>query len=133
MPYLIDSNVCIQFLRKPGSPVAHRLLTLNESEVLLCDIVKAELIYGAYRSARVEENLDQVLRFCDLFTSLPFEGRAAEIYGRIRRELEVSGRGIGPHDLMIASIALANDLILVTHNVGEFSRISELKIEDWEA
>jgi tRNA(fMet)-specific endonuclease VapC len=39
----------------------------------------------------------------------------------------------GPNDLMIAAIALVHGSILVTHNTREFSRIKELKIEDWEA
>lgn len=58
---------------------------------------------------------------------------AAEYYGRIRAELAAQGSPIGPNDLMIAAIALANELTLVTHNVNEFSRISDLIIEDWEA
>lgn len=133
MPYLPDSNVCIQFLRQPDTPIARRLISLDRSEAMLCDIIKAELLYGAYRSARVEENLNQVRSFCDLFDSLPFDGQAAEIYGRTRRQLELVGTPIGSNDLMIASIALVHNLILVTHNVREFSRVPDLQIEDWEA
>jgi tRNA(fMet)-specific endonuclease VapC len=43
------------------------------------------------------------------------------------------GTPIGAYDLQIAAIALANNLILVTHNVNEFSRVEGLQIEDWEA
>jgi len=46
--------------------------------------------------------------------------------------LEASGTPIGAYDLQIAAIALANDLTLVTHNVREFSRVADLKVEDWE-
>lgn len=66
------------------------------------------------------------------FTSLPFDDSAAEIYGRIRAELEAVGMLIGPYDMMIAAIALANDLTLVTHNTREFGRVAGLKVEDWE-
>jgi tRNA(fMet)-specific endonuclease VapC len=65
-------------------------------------------------------------------TNLPFDDFAAEIYGRIRAELEAAGMLIGPYDMMIAAIALANDLTLVTHNTREFGRVAGLKIEDWE-
>jgi tRNA(fMet)-specific endonuclease VapC len=62
---------------------------------------------------------------------LPFEDRAAKVYGQIRADLETKGTPIGPNDLMIAAIALANDLTLVTHNTAEFSRVPALKFVDW--
>ena len=66
------------------------------------------------------------------FISLPFDGQAADICGRIRASLARRGTPIGPYDFQIAAIALANNLILVTHNVDEFSRVEGLRIEDWE-
>jgi tRNA(fMet)-specific endonuclease VapC len=65
------------------------------------------------------------------FVSLPFDDRAAEEYGKVRAELAVRGTPIGPNDLMIASIALANQVTLVTHNTAEFSRIPGLTLDDW--
>jgi tRNA(fMet)-specific endonuclease VapC len=47
--------------------------------------------------------------------------------------LEQAGTPIGANDLLIAAIAIANQLTLVTHNVSEFARISSLSVEDWEA
>lgn len=61
-----------------------------------------------------------------------FDLRAAEIFGKIRTKLEAIGMRIGPYDLQIAAIALANDAILVTGNVREFSRVEGLRIENWE-
>jgi tRNA(fMet)-specific endonuclease VapC len=132
MVYLPDTNACVHYLRQPNSLVARRLLAVRPGEMTLCDIVVAELFYGAHRSAKVTENLAQVRRFCALFPSLPFDGQAAEIYGRLRRELESVGTPIGSNDLFIASIALAHGLTLVTHNVREFSRVPNLHYEDWE-
>ncbi|WP_445247774.1 PIN domain-containing protein [Microcoleus sp. OTE_8_concoct_300] len=63
---------------------------------------------------------------------LPFDDQSAVIYGQIRAKLAASGTPIGPNDLLIASIALANNLILVTHNTREFSRVEGLRLEDWE-
>ena len=71
-------------------------------------------------------------RLSSQLISLPFDDSAAEIYERIRAELEAVGMLIGPYDMMIAAIALANDLTLVTHNTREFGRVAGLKIEDWE-
>lgn len=69
--------------------------------------------------------------FCRRFDSLPFDDAAAEEYGRIRAELTAAGTPIGPNDLMIASIALANQLTLVTSNTAEFGRVPGLQIENW--
>ena len=78
------------------------------------------------------KNLSQVQIFCRQFQSQPFDDLAAEEYGRIRAHLAGLGMLIGPNDLLIASIALANGLTLVTHNTREFSRIPGLKLEDWQ-
>lgn len=61
-----------------------------------------------------------------------FDDLAAERYGELRAHLDAAGTPIGPNDLMIASIALANSLTLVTHNTGEFSRVPGLRLEDWQ-
>jgi tRNA(fMet)-specific endonuclease VapC len=92
----------------------------------------AELLYGAHRSAHQAQTLIQVQAFCRPFQSLAFDDRAAEEYGRIRAHLDGLGTPIGPNDLMIASIALAHGLTLVTHNTSEFSRVPGLKLEDWQ-
>jgi tRNA(fMet)-specific endonuclease VapC len=64
--------------------------------------------------------------------SLAFEDVAAEKYAYIRADLARRGQLIGPNDLMIAAICIANDVTLVTHNTAEFGRIDGLKLEDWE-
>ena len=63
---------------------------------------------------------------------MPFDDQSAIIYGQIRAGLAAYGTPIGPNDLLISSIALANNLILVTHNTREFSRVEGLRLEDWE-
>jgi len=70
--------------------------------------------------------------FAERFVSLPFDDISAEIYARIRADLERAGAPIGSNDLIIGSIALANDLILVTHNTREFGQIANLQLDDWE-
>ena len=76
--------------------------------------------------------MKKLRHFLNRFISLPFDDQCAEIYGEIRRQLEKEGNVIGPYDLMIAAIALANKVILVSHNTREFSRIKHLDLEDWE-
>ena len=78
-------------------------------------------------------NRTLVEHFCRRFVSLPFDDRAADTYATIRAELAATGQLIGPNDLLIAAIALANRVVLVTHNTREFGRIVGLRVEDWES
>ncbi len=132
MLYLPDTNVWINHLNPAPSVVKTKLSSHSPAQIVLCDVVKAELYYGAYKSARREANLAVLAALFASFSSLPFDGEAAHISGEIRADLARKGTPIGPYDLQIAAIALANGCILVTHNIGEFSRIADLKLEDWE-
>jgi tRNA(fMet)-specific endonuclease VapC len=130
--YLLDTNVCIHYLNSSNNPIFERLNLLTSNDVFLCDIVKFELYYGAYKGSKKQKNLASLTVFFNQFVSLPFDGCSANICGRIRAELNKKGTPIGVYDLQIASIALANNLVLVTHNIGEFSRVEGLQYEDWE-
>lgn len=98
----------------------------------VCSIVKAELFYGAMRSNNPKRTLDRQQRFLLSFASLPFNDEAAIVYGQIRARLALAGTPIGTCDLLIAAIALSNNLTLVTHNTREFERVEGLQVEDWE-
>jgi len=132
MTYLLDTNSCVEFLNHRDSAVTRKLSEMNREDVALCSVAKAELYIGAYKSSRRDDNLGVLRHFFSQFASFPFDDRAAEIYGRIRVQLAGGGKLIGPNDLLIAAIAMANDMVLVTHNTREFSRVVGLRIEDWE-
>ena len=130
--YLLDTNVCIRLLNERHPQILHRFRSHSPTEIALCSVVKAELLYGARHSQKVEPNLQRLKIFFSPLVSLPFDDRSAEEYGQIRADLAAQGKPIGPNDLLIAAIARAYDAVLVTHNVDEFSRITGLRIEDWE-
>jgi len=132
MKYLLDTNVCIVYLNGRNIHLRNKLCQYNPYDIAICSVVKAELFFGAMRSHNPQCNLLKQKHFLSQFQSLPFDDKAAEIFGNIRAELAVKGTPIGPYDLMIAAIALAYDRVLVTHNVREFGRIDNLQIEDWE-
>ena len=94
-------------------------------------MVKAELLYGAERSPKREDNLQKIRQFLLPFEIVGFGNQETERYATIRVELERAGTPIGPNDLVIAAITAANDGILVTNNEKEFKRVSGLKIENW--
>jgi tRNA(fMet)-specific endonuclease VapC len=131
MKYLLDTNTCIRFLNRRSEPTIKRLSSITASEIAVCSVVKAELFAGAKRSQQPERTLERQREFLDHFVSLTFDDAAAEVYSTIRAALETAGTPIGPNDLLIASIAMANDLVLVTTNTKEFSRVEGLKVEDW--
>ena len=130
--YLLDTNACIRILNDSSPSLIARLQQHQPGEIHLCAVVKAELIFGAYHSSRVAENLRVLDRFFEPFVSVPFDDRCVMGYGRIRSDLAREGMMIGPYDLMIAATAISHELTLVTHNTNEFARIAGLQIEDWE-
>jgi len=132
MAWLLDTNAWIAYLKSAQSPIRARLEKLRPADVLLCSVVKAELLHGAEKYGNREHRRTILTGLFSPYASLPFDDKAAAIYGHIRHELETAGSVIGPNDLMIASIALAGNHTLVTHNTAEFGRVSGLRIEDWQ-
>lgn len=130
--YLLDTNVCVQYLRGKNSHILHKLTSTSPHDIRICAVVVAELYYGCLRSAKPSANKAKVDAFLKPYISLPFDDTAAEVFAQIRYDLETNGTPIGPYDLQIAAIALANGLTLVTHNTVEFGRVSGLACEDWE-
>lgn len=130
--YLLDSNVCIHLLNNRHSKIESHFRSHSPAEIALCSIVKAELFFGARHSQRVEANLQRLTNFFAPLNSLSFNDRCAEEYGIIRADLSMQSSIIGPNDLLIAATAKAYDAVLVTHNTKEFSRITGLRLEDWQ-
>jgi tRNA(fMet)-specific endonuclease VapC len=132
MIYRLDTNVCVNYLRgRHRDQLEARLNAAHPGDVALCSVVKAELLYGAARSQQPDKNRSQLQRFFAGFPSLSFDDQGAAAYGFPRASLQTSGTPIGPNDPMIAAIALTSELILVTHNTGEFRRVPGLPVEDW--
>ena len=132
MIYLLDTNACIIYLKGKNLHLKQKLDNIPLSQIAVCSVVKGELFYGSIRSSNPERNLTLQQGFLSQFVSLPFDDQSAIIFGEIRAQLAAKGTPIGAYDLQIAAIALANNLILVTHNTKEFSRIPQLQLEDWE-
>jgi len=119
-------------LNNSSQKLIARLQSQSPLDLYLCSVVKAELLYGARRSRRVADNLRVLQTFFQPLTSLSFDDRCADEYAVIRADLESKGMMIGANDMLIAATAIANNCILVTHNVREFSRIIGIQFEDWE-
>lgn len=131
MEYLLDTNICIYIIKNKPAQVFEKFLTLPIGSVGISSITLAELNYGVTKSKSVEKNTNALMKFLTPIEIVDFNYDAANEYGKIRTNLELKGTPIGPLDLLIASHALSLNITLVTNNVKEFNRISELKIEDW--
>lgn len=104
---------------------------MHPDDIKIASIVKAELLYGAEKSLKKEDNRMNVLKFLLPFDIVSFDDKATEKYSIIRAGLEKAGMQIGPNDLILSTVVLANESILVTNNEKEFKGIPELNIKNW--
>lgn len=130
--YLLDTNICIFLKNKKPPHVLERLRAAIGEGVRLSSVSVGELQYGVYNSTNIERNRISLTEFLAPFEILDFDDSDAEAFGKIRSELKKTGKLIGPYDLMIGAQAISRNLILVTNNTSEFSRIEGLRIEDWK-
>ena len=128
MSYLLDTNSVIALL-KGDAAAWEKLDEQSPKNCAISAIVAYELFYGAFKSQRRDENLARIdaLRF----EVIDFDQSDARHAGEIRATLEAAGTPIGSNDILIAGQARSRELILVTRNVREFSRVADLKMERW--
>ena len=131
MLYLLDTNTCIYFLNRSSERIISQFKKYSPSEITLSSITVAELFYGAEKSKARKKNWAVVEDFVSNFGIVPFDEKSCQTYAKTRASLEKAGVPIGPMDLLIASISLANNFVLVTNNIQEFRRIKGLKLENW--
>lgn len=132
MKYSLDTNTCIRYLNGRSPAIRQKLPTIIASDIIVCSVVRAELAYGAAKSQTPEVSARKQARFLQPYATISFDDTAAHEFGRVRAYLEKAGTPIGPYDLQIAAIAIVHNLILVTSNQREFTRITWLKTEDWD-
>ena len=127
--YLLDTSICV-FLFRNNQDVVKRLNKIGSERCFICDVVLAELRYGAYKSSRTEENLKLIDDFIKEIKVLPFAD-SIDVYAQEKLRLKNSGKPIEDFDLLIGCAAKSAGLTVVTHNVKHFSHIEGLNIEDW--
>ena len=131
MSFLLDTDVCVVLLRKRPQALLARLTALDPGDVGISSVTASELHYGIQKSLHRERNVEALAHILAAIEIHPFGAAEAEAHGRLRAELERSGRGIGVFDAMIAAHALTLGATMVTGNVREFGRVPGLRIENW--
>jgi tRNA(fMet)-specific endonuclease VapC len=131
--YLLDTNI-FGFLFQKNPNIISKFQSTDPSMIKICSIVWAEINLGLLSMQNAQKQVLLINFYKEVkskIKSYPFDEKSAMIFARIKHNSQKSGKNIEVFDSLIASIALANDLILVTNNTKHFSNIPNLKIEDW--
>lgn len=131
MKYMLDTNVCIDYMRGTDIGVIEHILKSGNNELCISSITLSELLFGVNKSSNPQRNRGVLYSLLTKIEILDYGSKASECYGLLRNELSGNGCVIGSLDMLIAAHAMSEDLILVTHNSSEFGRVKGLKIEDW--
>ncbi|MGF1669118.1 MAG: type II toxin-antitoxin system VapC family toxin [Balneolaceae bacterium] len=129
--YLLDTNIFIYIIKKKPESVFARFRDLVPGTVGLSSITLAEMQYGIEKSSKPVQNQQALNQFLLPLEILDFNSTAAVEYGKIRAALEKKGLPIGSLDMLIAAHAKSMGAVLVTNNLKEFNRVSDLKVENW--
>ena len=130
MRFLIDTNIIIYSLKNAGY-VKDNFLKYKDDEMSLSVISYGELVFGAKKSGSVEKNLKTVEYIKSIFTLVDVTSDVMDVFGEIKAKIQKTGRIIDDMDLLIASTAISENMILVTHNTKHFEKIPNLQIQDW--
>ena len=131
MKYMLDTNICIYAIKHKPEKVIQKLRETDPDDICVSSVTYAELVHGVEKSAAVEKNRLALSMLLANIEIKDFGVDAANCYGKIRAALERKGTPIGPLDMMIAGHAQSLELTVVTNNMKEFSRVNNLKIENW--
>jgi tRNA(fMet)-specific endonuclease VapC len=128
---IIYTNICIYLIKKKPQQVINKFQSIKISDVGISSITLSELEYGVEKSQNKKQNRLALIQFLTPLEIKVYDHAAANFYGKIRSKLEKIGKPIGSLDFLIAAHALSLQSTLITNNVKEFDRISDLKIENW--
>ncbi len=129
--FLLDTNICIYIIKRKPLDVIERFNQFKISQIGISSITLSELLYGVSKSSKPEQNQIALTQFIAPLEILSYSDEAAHYYGPLRAHLEKQGTPIGSLDMLIAAHALSINCTLVTNNEKEFSRIPNLKINNW--
>lgn len=127
---MLDTNICI-YLINGNQALTEKIKKIGLYSIGISNTTLAELYFGAYFSENIEFNITNIAEFKKHLTVYPDSADSAKAFGGIKANLRRNGQMIEDFDILIASIALANDCVLVTNNIRHFERIDNLTIENW--
>ena len=130
MRFMLDTNICIYAIKNRSAEVLQALRTHEAAGIGVSSTTVAELFFGIEKSGSARNRL-ALQHFLEPLEIADFDMAAAQVYGAVRQQLELSGTPIGPLDTQIAAHALALGVTLVSNNLREFSRVKSLQLANW--
>jgi predicted nucleic acid-binding protein len=133
---LLDTDILSEIIKQRSAPVAARAAEylLEQGRFTTSSMSVAEIVYGFRRMGR-DDRVAQFEAAIDTAEVLPFDDAAGRLAGRINADLEKAGKLIGMPDVMIAAIALRNQMSIATGNVAHFLQVHsvgyEIVIDNW--
>lgn len=130
--YLLDTNILSYFLKGIQPRLTERMAkSLQTQDAAISAITRAEMRYGQALMAADDKRRRGIDLLLGQLPTLPWTATAADRYGDIQSQFKKQGTPIGEMDTQIAAHALAENLVLVTHNTKHFDRVPGLRLEDW--
>jgi tRNA(fMet)-specific endonuclease VapC len=131
MKYLLDTNALTAWIKKDARFIA-RIQTKTPADLAISVMTEHEVLFGIASNPglRLRAVTEGMLK---LLPKLVVSSQEVSVAAQIRADLKMRGSPIGPYDLLIAATALVHELVVVTHNTREFSRVEGLVLEDWQA
>ena len=129
--YMLDTNICIYIIKQQPKRVLEKFESLSVGSVAMSLVTLGELKYGALRSNNSEKAMGVLEELVNYIPTLPMSKGVAKEYADIRADLAAKGVPIGNNDIWIAAHARDLGCTLITNNLREFTRVSNLQLENW--
>jgi tRNA(fMet)-specific endonuclease VapC len=127
---MLDTHIASAAIRG-HTAIDERLRALPAGAWCISAVTRAELRFGIERRPRAAQLAQLVHAFLLVAPSVAWDSGAADAHGRLRAQLEASGKRIGDFDEMIAAHALTLGAVLVTDNTRHFRQVRGLELENW--
>lgn len=134
---IIETDVAIDFLRGKNKLLINKFSKLIEEgvDLKITQVTAGELWYGVYRLRLKEKQISEAKKLNKFLSNFPeiftLDDNSSRIYGEICAELDKQGLKVPQFDLLNASIAIANNVILITRDKNHFPRINDLSEFDF--
>lgn len=131
MKYLLDTCVISDFVKGEKNTLA-KIKRSSPSELAVSSITIMEIQYGLTLNPKQRTLVEPIVHdFLSSISVLDYTPKDAEYTAKCRALLKQQGRPIGSYDILLAGVALNNQLIFVSSNTNEFNRLEDLILEDW--
>jgi tRNA(fMet)-specific endonuclease VapC len=130
-PCLLDTDIVSRFFRNHPKVVENCNLYLQEYEQLNLSLITYYEILSGLKHRDAEKQLERFLAFSQINQIISLTEESVKISAEIYADLRKKGTPVDDIDLLIAGVALANNLVLITHNQKHFGKVEGLELEDW--